>query len=95
MAARRAPPLDSCADRAASALEKGNPMRIKELAVLPVLLLALAAACKSSSNGAAEIACTCGDPATDFAGCAHPSCIAGHTNPDNPDCVCGTMSIPK
>jgi hypothetical protein len=31
----------------------------------------------------------------DVEGCAHHACLSGHRNPDNPDCVCGTLTIPK
>jgi len=62
--------------------------------LLAVACLALAAGCRSSSP-AAEVACTCGTPSADLNGCAHKTCLAGKTNPENPDCVCGTLSIPK
>jgi hypothetical protein len=44
---------------------------------------------------ASEIHCTCGQPAADIEGCSHPKCLAGERNPDNPECFCGTLSIPK
>ena len=61
--------------------------------------LALAGACKSDSPTSAtsakstEIPCTCGQPEADFEGCPCPSCSNGVRNPDNPDCVCGPLSI--
>ena len=61
-----------------------------------ILLLAAGPAslgCRSSSAHADTIPCTCGQPGTDFEGCAHPSCLAGERNPDNPDCVCGPLRI--
>lgn len=51
-------------------------------------------ACKSS-RPSAEVPCSCGTPQSDIEGCAHATCLAGKTNPDNPDCVCGALSIPK
>jgi hypothetical protein len=60
--------------------------------LLALLLLPLA--CKSSTP-AEDIPCTCGTPEADIEGCAHALCLAGKTNPENPDCVCGGLSIPK
>jgi hypothetical protein len=61
------------------------------------LLAALACvplACKSTPD-TPELPCTCGTPAADLDGCVNPICSAGKTNPNNPDCVCGQLSIPK
>jgi len=63
-------------------------------ALVAALLLALPMACKSSSSSSADVPCRCGTPIGDLEGCAHPSCMAGKNNPDNPDCVCGTIEIP-
>ena len=60
-----------------------------------ILLLLLPIACRSTDKKAAELPCTCGTAEADFQGCPHASCLAGRNNPDNPLCVCGTMSIPK
>jgi len=57
--------------------------------LLMAALLLLPAACASSPGNP----CTCGDPKTDLEGCANEICMSGETNPDNPDCVCGTLSI--
>ncbi len=62
--------------------------------LLAAALLVLPTACKSSPK-APEPPCTCGTPEADIEGCAHPSCLSGTTNPDNPHCVCGKMEIPK
>jgi len=64
--------------------------------LLAVLLLSLPLACTApgTDRSAAEIPCTCGTPMGDLEGCAHPDCLAGRNNPDNPDCVCGTLEIP-
>jgi hypothetical protein len=51
-------------------------------------------ACRSTAAHG-EVPCTCGQPAADIEGCAHSACVKGQRNPDNPDCVCGTLSIPK
>jgi hypothetical protein len=64
-------------------------MRTTLLLVLPLLLAVTG--CRSA---AADVPCTCGDPLTDLEGCAHPDCIAGRTNPNNPQCVCGVLEIP-
>lgn len=69
------------------------------------LLVALTLSCKSSSSESSTSArsssksdvavpCHCGTPLGDIEGCAHPACLAGKNNPDNPDCVCGTIEIP-
>ena len=61
------------------------------LAAVPLLL---ATACKSNA-AKAEVPCTCGTPEANLYGCAHSTCLEGKTNPDNPECVCGTLSIPR
>jgi hypothetical protein len=68
--------------------------------LFPLLLagaLALGSlACRSQSPSTAEgVECVCGQPLAEMQGCPHPTCASGHTNPDNPDCVCGTLSIPR
>jgi hypothetical protein len=64
------------------------------LSITAALLLTLGTACKSSSDDV-DIPCRCGTPMADLEGCAHPQCIAGKTNPDNPQCVCGQIEIPQ
>ena len=64
---------------------------------LPFVLLALSllpVACRSGARSTG-VPCTCGQPEADFRGCAHQVCLAGRRNPENPDCVCGTLSITK
>jgi hypothetical protein len=62
---------------------------------LPVVLVLLAgAACVSDPAASADVSCRCGTPLGDLEGCAHAACRAGRNNPDNPDCVCGTLEIP-
>lgn len=63
--------------------------------LLAALLLPLATACSSTSASQAEVPCRCGTPLGDLEGCAHPLCLDGRSNPDNPDCVCGTLEIPR
>ena len=63
-----------------------------------VLLAGLAGlfACSTPREDAVEmpaIVCTCGQPDADFEGCLDPLCVSGAGNPDNPDCVCGRLSI--
>jgi len=60
---------------------------------LAALLLPLSAACVSPAPEA-DVPCRCGTPLGDLEGCAHSVCRAGRNNPDNPDCVCGTLEIP-
>jgi len=66
--------------------------------LLPFLAaLSLAVACASPAEDAsapADVPCRCGTPMGDLEGCAHSDCRAGRNNPDNPDCVCGTLEIP-
>jgi hypothetical protein len=67
------------------------------LALVAALLVALPMACKSSSSSSESsegVTCQCGTSLGDLEGCAHPTCLAGRNNPDNPDCVCGTIEIP-
>jgi len=59
--------------------------------LLAALFLPLSSSCRSVAT---DIPCRCGTPMGDLEGCAHPDCIAGRNNPDNPDCVCGTIEIP-
>jgi hypothetical protein len=62
-----------------------------------LLLVGLASlsACTSTKNtGASEaLPCTCGEPETAFDGCLNSACVDGLGNPDNPDCLCGPLSI--
>ncbi|MBL8860757.1 MAG: hypothetical protein JNK02_02000 [Planctomycetes bacterium] len=70
-------------------------MRAKSL--LPIcgaLFLWIVASCETPSSKGADVPCRCGTPMADFEGCAHPTCMNGHRNPANPDCVCGTIEIP-
>jgi hypothetical protein len=67
--------------------------RSLRLALL-VPLLALPFGCRSNAPSS-EVPCTCGQPEADLVGCAHATCLAGERNPENPDCVCGTLSIPR
>ena len=69
-------------------------MKQRSLLFLACCLASLALACRSQPP-AADAPCTCGTPQADVEGCAHPACVAGETNTENPDCVCGTLSIPK
>ena len=73
-------------------------MKLSQVLVA-ALLVALPMACKSSSSSSSSessegVTCQCGTPLGDLEGCAHPTCLAGRNNPDNPDCVCGTIEIP-
>ena len=67
-----------------------NPMKLHVL-LLTALLLPLPAACITP---APDVPCRCGTPMGDLEGCVHPLCREGPSNPDNPDCVCGTLEIP-
>lgn len=60
--------------------------------LLATVLVALPSACKSAEPDAP---CTCGTAMGDLEGCTHPKCSAGEPNPDNPNCVCGGIEIPK
>ena len=60
--------------------------------LLALVLWCSVAACVSAPP--ADVPCRCGTPLGDLEGCAHVDCRAGRNNPDNPDCVCGTLEIP-
>ena len=62
------------------------------LLLIAALLLSLGASCKSPEP---EVPCRCGTAMADLEGCAHPECVAGRQNPDNPQCVCGQIEIPQ
>jgi len=69
-------------------------MKLLRSLSLLVFLLPLSVACRSSAP-AEEVPCTCGQPEADMVGCAHALCLDGKSNPDNPDCVCGGLTIPR
>lgn len=71
-------------------MQSMQPLRALALSVFCLLPLA----CHSSS-ARYEVPCTCGQPEADIEGCAHPACLRGERNPDNPDCVCGSLTIPR
>lgn len=54
----------------------------------------LPAGCRSSSP-AADLPCICGTSEADMQGCTNSICAQGKRNPDNPDCVCGSLAIPR
>lgn len=64
---------------------------LSRLLLLSLILMPLA--CRSTP--ANDSPCTCGSPEADIEGCSHAKCLAGERNPDNPDCVCGTLSLKK
>lgn len=68
-------------------------MKTLSTLLLAALLTALPTSCKSPSSES-DVPCRCGTPLADLEGCAHASCMAGKTNPDNPDCVCGKLELP-
>ena len=68
-------------------------MKILLRCALLVTLVGLSPACRSTSRGV-ELPCICGTPEADLEGCPHAGCLGGQRNPDNPDCVCGSLSLP-
>jgi hypothetical protein len=64
-------------------------MKTLLLVLLATIVVALPA-CRSTKS---DVPCTCGTPMGDLEGCVHSSCMNGKPNPDNPDCVCGTLDI--
>jgi hypothetical protein len=58
---------------------------------ITVVGLALAAACSTPKDEYVE--CICGTPEEAIYGCPYSRCARGEGNPDNPDCVCGTLSL--
>jgi hypothetical protein len=73
---------------------------MKTLSALLLLVTLAIAACKSPEPGSTEavdtsgIECICGQPEAQIEGCAHPLCVSGQGNPDNPDCLCGPLIHP-
>ena len=61
--------------------------------ILLIVLSSLSFACTSTAASDENIPCTCGQPEADIDGCAHALCLAGKSNPENPDCVCGALSL--
>lgn len=57
------------------------------------------AGCRSGKGNSAPVdapfPCTCGTPEAAVESCLHPLCVAGETNPDNPECACGTLTFGK
>lgn len=69
---------------------------MKLIPTLLVASLAALAGCRSSEAEPvpeATPACACGQPMADFEGCAHPLCLSGQGNPENPECVCGSLGL--
>lgn len=60
--------------------------------LLAALLVALPSSCKSTASS--DPPCVCGTAMGDLEGCEHSTCRNGKQNPDNPNCVCGTLEIP-
>ena len=74
--------------------------RHKSLLTALVLVAAgAAAACKTDRDheqpSPTDFPCICGTPEADMEACLHPACAGGETNPDNPDCACGTLTFGK
>lgn len=59
-----------------------------------LLFISVPLGCRSNAPQQ-DVPCTCGQPAADIEGCAHHLCLKGQRNPDNPDCICGSLTIPK
>ena len=68
-------------------------MKLFPALLVAALLVALPSSCKS--NNLDRLPCTCGTALGDMEGCEHPLCRDGKQNPDNPNCVCGTLEIPN
>ena len=61
-----------------------------------VLLAAICplASCKMFSGSSEDrIECVCGTDEAALEGCASACCMAGETDPNNPDCLCGPLSF--
>lgn len=67
---------------------------MKPHVLLPAALMLLLPTSCTSSAPAEDVPCRCGTPLGDLEGCAHSKCRDGKNNPDNPDCVCGSLEIP-
>jgi hypothetical protein len=68
---------------------------MKIAAILLLGVIATLNSCKGpeSHTASSAIRCVCGTPEADFEGCAHPMCVHGERNPENPACVCGPMKM--
>jgi len=66
---------------------------MKLLAPLSLVLLFSLCGCRSNDAAKTEFSCTCGTPEAAMSGCLYQTCVDGETNPDNPDCACGTLSF--
>ena len=75
-------------------MQSMNSLRTLALSVVCLLPLGCRSPSESQSHDD-EVPCTCGEALADLEGCAHPACLKGVRNPENPDCVCGSLSIPK
>ncbi|HEX5008905.1 MAG TPA: hypothetical protein VFY71_00790 [Planctomycetota bacterium] len=58
-------------------------------------LLILGACSSTGSHDQHVPKCTCGTLATAVNGCQNPICAQGKTNPDNPKCHCGPITVTK
>lgn len=69
-------------------------MRTSLLTLTAALALTLAA-CGSHApqDEQAGAPCICGTDEALLDGCAHPLCLADQRNPENPYCVCGTLTF--
>jgi hypothetical protein len=64
-------------------------------ALFALVTLALVA-CHSperQSSDLSSVTCTCGRPEAVIDGCAHLLCVRRDGNPENPDCICGPMTL--
>lgn len=64
-----------------------------KLRLVLAALVALAASSCISNGTADDFPCICGTPEAAIDACLHPLCADNETNPDNPDCACGTLSF--
>jgi len=62
--------------------------------LLVACAIAMPLACRSSAP-AADLPCNCGTSEADMQGCLNSTCASGERNSDNPDCVCGSLRIPR
>ncbi len=68
-------------------------MKTLSALLLSTVLLALPSACRSTPQH--DVPCVCGTALGDLEGCENSYCRDGKTNPDNPNCVCGSIEVPK
>ena len=71
-------------------------MRTHYVSSLLLTLALFATGCRTNDHRQEiDFPCTCGTPEAALEACLHPLCAIDKANPDNPDCNCGALNIPR